>query len=223
MHKLFLIALMCCLTASSLIANDMVTDAARQYIINRFQLDPDMVTVSMRENRSFDCLLPGDSLDVYAISDAPPRGSCALKFDVIRDGAIVKTISASVNVAIWDYVYIATRSIKRGEAVSIADLATEKRDVTRVFDKVVVTGSSVEGMRAARSIHAGKPLERDMLEPIPVINRGDEVVIKCDVGALEISTTGIAKDDGLPGDQITVQNKISSKDGIQQEENPKPE
>jgi flagella basal body P-ring formation protein FlgA len=46
-----------------------------------------------------------------------------------------------------------------------------------------------------------------MLEPIPVISRGDEVVIKCDVGALEISTTGIAKDDGLPGDQITVQNK----------------
>jgi flagella basal body P-ring formation protein FlgA len=207
MRYLTLILLVFCLLAPGLLANDAVTGAARQYIINRFRLDPESITVSMRGSKSFDCMIPGDSLDVYAITDAPPRGSYSLKFDIVRDGAIIKTVSTSVDVSIWEDVYTATRRIKRGEPVSLSDLAVERRDITRVFDKVVTSAGDFDGMRASKSIHAGKPIERDLLEPIPVINRGDEVVIKCDVGALEISTTGIAKEDGLAGDQITVQNK----------------
>jgi len=201
--------LLLCLTATAVQADSRVVDAARGYIIDRFDLDPASMTVSMRGNKSFDCLVPGDSIGVYSTSDAPPRGNYSLRYEIIRDGAIIKTISASVSVSIWADVCTVKRKIKRGESIKLNDVTIERRDVTRNFDRVISSADDLLDMRAARSIQAGKAIERDMIEIIPVVNRGDEVIIRCDVGAMEISTTGIAKSDGSPGDQITVQNKAT--------------
>gem|GEM_PF-3077470 len=201
--------LLLCLTAAAVQADSRVLDAARDYIIDRFDLDPASVTVSMRDNKSFDCLIPGDSIGVYATSDAPPRGNYSLRYEIIRGGAIIKTISASVRVSIWADVCTANRKIKRGESIALDDLTVERREVTRNFDKVITSANDLLDMRAAKSIQAGGVIERDMMEVTPVISRGDEVIIRCDVGAMEISTTGVAKNDGSPGDQITVQNKAT--------------
>jgi flagella basal body P-ring formation protein FlgA len=160
----------------------------------------------MRKNRSFDTVLPTDEIHVYSTTSRPPRGVYGLKYEIIRDGSVVRTISSPVRVTLWADAFVATRRIKKGERTSLSDFRVERIDATKCYDKLRSVSEPLDGMRAGRMIMSGKALERGMLQRIPVINRGDEISIKCRVGAMDIMTTGIAKEDGCLGDQINVVN-----------------
>jgi len=210
--RIFSIGLLILLVSvSAVTADNRVVDAARDYVVERFNVDETSITVTMRQNRSFDDLLPGDSLKVYSTNSTFPRGSYPLRFDIVRDGVVVKTISASVKVDYWADVYVPTKKIRRGEELSVGDFVIERREVTRSSDKIVEITQSLTGNRAATTIPSGKTLEKRMIEPIPTIYRGDEVRIRCDIGQMQITTIGIAKDDGCLGDQIDVMNKDTRK------------
>ena len=200
-----------CLIGTEAMAENRVVESVRDYIVERFDLDAESITVEMRGNRSFDSLLPTDSLTVYSTSSSPPRGSYPVKFDIVRDGIIVKTISASARVALWADAYVARKKIRRGETIDTDDIFVERRDVTKYFHKIVQTTNSFSDARAKRTINAGSVIVSDMVEPIPMVSRGEEVLIRCDVGNMEITTTGIAREDGLRGDRIEVANKRTRK------------
>lgn len=203
--------LLICLVWGELVAEDRVIEAARAYIKDRFNLDQGAISVTMRENRSFDDLRAGDLIHAYSVSTSPPRGSYPMKFDILRDGLTLKTVSASVTVTLWADAYVARTRIARGDAIDSADLFVERREVTRILDKVLPLTVSLSSVRAARVINAGTVIEAGMIEPIPDILRGDEVVIKYDLGAMEIRTTGTAKQDGLRGELIEVINRSTRK------------
>ena len=122
--------LLFCLIGAELAAENRVVEASRAYIIDRFDFDPGSTVVEMRDNRAFDDLLPTDSLRAYSTSSSPPLGNYLMKYDILRDGVIVKTISASVRITVWMDVFVAGRRIKRGEAIQRQDLVVERRDVT---------------------------------------------------------------------------------------------
>ncbi len=198
--------LLLCLVSAETRANDRIVEAARQYLVERFDLDPNASTVTMRENKSFETVLPTDDIHVYSTTSRPPRGVYGLKFEIIRDGSVVKTISSPVRVTLWADAFIATRRIRKDEQVGQEDFRIERIDATKCYDKLRSITESLDGMRAGRMIMSGKALEHGMLESIPVINRGDKISIKCRVGAMDIMTTGVAKEDGCLGDQINVVN-----------------
>jgi flagella basal body P-ring formation protein FlgA len=200
-----------CLIGTEATAESRIVETVRDYIVDRFDLDEESITIEMRDNRSFDCLLSTDSLKAYSTSSTPPRGSYPVKFDIIRDGITVKTISTSVRVALWADSWVARKRIKRGETVDIGNLFVERRDVTRHFGKLVQAAHSFSDIRAKRTINAGSVIVSDMVEPIPMVSRGEEVLIRCDVGNMEITTTGIAKENGLQGDRIEVANKSTKR------------
>ncbi len=200
-----------CLIGTEATAENRIVETVRDYIVERFDLDAESITVDMRDNRSFDSLLPTDSLQVYSTSRSLPRGSYPVKFDIVRDGIIVKTISASARVALWADTWVARKKIKRGETIDIDNLSVERHDVTKNFDKFVQTTDSFSAIRAKKTIKAGSVIVSDMVEPIPMVSRGEEVLIRCDVGNMRITTTGIAKEDGLQGDRIEVANKSTRK------------
>lgn len=200
-----------CLTGSEILADERVLTATRDYIVTRFDLDPESVVVSVRENRSFDELRPTDSLRVYSNMTSPPRGSYSLKYDIVRNGITIKTLSSSARVRIYEDAYVANRKIDRGEDINPNDFRIERCDVTYDLDQIVRPSVKLDSMRADKTIRAGEALEYRMIERIPVIARGDEVVIRCAIGALEISTLGVAKEDGCIGDLINVMNKETRK------------
>jgi len=200
-----------CLTGSEILANERIVDATKDYIVERFNLSPESVVISVRENRSFDELRPSDSLRVYSNMTSPPRGSYSLKYDIIRDGVIIKTLSSSATVRIYEDAYVANRKISRGEDINPDDFRIERCDVTYDLDQIVRPNVKLDSMRADKTIRAGDALEYQMIERIPVVERGDEVIIRCSIGALDISTIGIAKEDGCVGDRIDVMNKETRK------------
>jgi flagella basal body P-ring formation protein FlgA len=199
------------LLAQGVRANERACRAAEEYLVKRFGFDPDELSVTMRENRSFDGLLGSDELHVYSTSSTPPRSTYALRFEIIRDGTVIKDISAPVSIYIYSEVLVPTSRIKRGDALNEADFELREVDIARNYRDVVPATTDISGMRASRTIPAGKPLESDMLEPIPLVNRGDDVVIKCDLGSMIIMTEGTAKEDGCEGDKIEVMNTESRK------------
>lgn len=203
--------LLICLMGVETEANSRAVEAARSFIIQKFDLDPESITVEMRRNRSFDEMSPNDSIRVYSTSSSLPRGTYSLKFDIIRDGVIVKTVSTSVKLTIWTDTYVASRTIKRDESINKSDLRIERCDVTKKFGKTLEVSDTTLAIRAVKTIKTGSVIEMDMVEPIPVICRGDDVLIRCTVGQIEITTTGVAREDGLCGDMIEVLNKETNR------------
>ncbi len=192
-------------------ANSRAVEEATKLLISQYGVEPTSIAVTMRENVSFNDLQSTDEIRAYSQSGSIPHGVCVFRFDIVRNGVVVKSISAPVNVSIWRNAYVARREIKRGNRVRSEDLTVERCDVTNSFDKVKDVCDSLGDIRAVRNIAVGKVIERDMIEAIPAVNRGDEVLVRCEVGSIEITTIGVAKDDGCPGDEIEVVNKSTKR------------
>lgn len=67
------------------------------------------------------------------------------------------------------------------------------------------------GMRAKRTLRAGEVLTEEILEPIPLVSRGQKVVLRATYGGVEVTAIGVAESDGMLGDVISVVNSTSGK------------
>ena len=69
----------------------------------------------------------------------------------------------------------------------------------------------LSGLRTTRLIQAGDVITENLVETLPVITRGGGVEIRFKRGLLEITTPGIARQDGKIGDEIRVKCVESKK------------
>lgn len=75
----------------------------------------------------------------------------------------------------------------------------------------VQSGEQLVGMRAKRTLRAGEVLTAEVLEPIPLVSKGERVSLQATYGGVQVVTTGIAESDGSLGDVIIVINAASGK------------
>ncbi len=74
-----------------------------------------------------------------------------------------------------------------------------------------VSLSELEGMQAKRRLKAGTVLTGKYVEPIPVIRRGDRVLMKARIGNVEITAEGTARENGGLNERIRVYNETTRK------------
>jgi flagella basal body P-ring formation protein FlgA len=82
----------------------------------------------------------------------------------------------------------------------------EERDVTTVLGRYVRDPAELAGKRAKMRIAYGRMIDVRYLEPIPVVNRGDQVCIRAKIGTVTVSALGLSTESGAVGDRIVVKN-----------------
>lgn len=103
-------------------------------------------------------------------------------------------------------VWVVKDTVQRFEPVSRRELEKALVHVNRVVGTPVTDLRSIQGMRAARFLRAGKVLTEEDLEPIPAVSQGQRVILRAVVGPVEVSVPGIAQANGYEGDVIPVMN-----------------
>ncbi len=123
-----------------------------------------------------------------------------------KDGRISRTI-LSIRLKLYKKIYVAVKTIQRDENLFATDFELKKFDVTRLNSKPVISLKDLSLYRSSNFMNAGDALTKDDLELKPVILAGDPVDAEYKYGSVFISFEAISRQDGAPGETITIITK----------------
>ncbi len=104
----------------------------------------------------------------------------------------------------YEYICVSNQMLGRHDEILDSDIRFELRDVSDVYTNPIRSLSECLGKRTRRVISANRMITEDMIEFPPLVERGNSVTIVLRHRNLEITTTGIARQDGWKGDIIRV-------------------
>lgn len=117
-------------------------------------------------------------------------------------------VTVSVRLPVW----IAARNISRQQTLSDADLQLQTIPLETATHGFSVQGESLVNYRAVRPIAVGQVLDKNNLRPPLLVRKGEQVVIRAEQAGFAASMSGIALQDGVQGQMITVRNSTSQKE-----------
>lgn len=107
-------------------------------------------------------------------------------------------------------VLIVTAPIERDAAISANQVELRSHTLNR-GQAVLTQLTQIDGVRAARRLRAGQVLLQDHLKTVPLVMKGNELLLIASRGGFQASMKGIALQEGHLGEQIEVKNLSSGK------------
>lgn len=114
-----------------------------------------------------------------------------------------------VNIQIFEPVVVSRVTLPRGTIISRELLAVREVESSALNYSYFRSIDQVAGTEAVRPIQANGIVFSNMVQATNTIHRGDEVIIKAQVGGLSVRIEGLALQDGAIGEQIQVRNTQS--------------
>jgi flagella basal body P-ring formation protein FlgA len=188
-----------------------ITDAIREHLLTTFKFDPEMTEIDCRPG--LDSITLTDTTEVIvSCREYPiPSGYFPLKV-LLQDGSgEIRNISTSVDISFFEKVLVSKGRIKSRVPLSRGDFTIERIEVGNLIGDPISDYTLLEGMRASKTIQRGKALTEEMIEPIPVIKRGERVKLIYESGNLRVEAYGIARKDAVKGEMVEVKNTSSGK------------
>lgn len=110
----------------------------------------------------------------------------------------------TVRVKLYRKVYIAKSSIRRGQELKINDFQTIIADVANIRGKIIDENFLLSSYKSKFNIDEREILTEELIEPIPVIKRGNKVFAYSITGNVVISMEAAARQDGSIGEVIRI-------------------
>ncbi len=197
-----------------LIRSDAIRDAVERYIQDRwagtgsnvaveFRSVPDSISVA-----GMPCTLRVDDGGAHQL-----RGKSTVMVEAISAGSVERRIAVSVTVRTFGSVLVASRQLDRHQRLTPGDVRLETLETTTLSNDVLTSPDQMVNMRTKRIIAIGSVLTGSMTEQLPVVGQGEVVKLQVRSRSVLLSMQAVAKEDGRPGNVITVQ-KMGSHDRI---------
>ena len=155
--------------------------------------------------------LPDEPLTLR-ILELPMEGvtrAFIIRFQLCTATETVGTWQASMQAHVWREVWVAHSDLERGELISDADVARERRDVLGINESLAEFSMNDSSLQLAGMIQAGNVLLARDLKPRAVIHRGQMADALLQDGALNIMMKVEVLEDGAPGQIVRVRNPVS--------------
>jgi flagellar basal body P-ring formation protein FlgA len=195
------------------IANFILTQGkyTKQNVIIEFKSIPDRITIK-EENVK---------LNISDISSTILRGNVTLPLDIMANERIVKRAYISMKIRTFDSIYVSSRNIKQNEVLTPDNIRKKWLETTQLCQQEIKSDAECLGKRIIKYLPENQPLAINIIENLPIINKGRSVKIRAKVNSVSIYTQGIAMQDGKLGDAIFVENSSNRKRlrGIVKDEN----
>ncbi|MCB0310949.1 MAG: flagellar basal body P-ring formation protein FlgA [Bdellovibrionales bacterium] len=111
----------------------------------------------------------------------------------------------------WREIPVAGRSLARGSIVGAEDLLLERKNMASLGPDVELEEMAVVGMELKQNIGYGEVFSKNKLVIPPLIRSGAKVTMVYRSKYFEATASGIALEEGLPGQPIRVKNPNSNK------------
>jgi flagella basal body P-ring formation protein FlgA len=151
--------------------------------------------------------VPGMSYRLHVAGDGRTqwKGALAVRVEVESDGRIVHRCLVSVLIRTYAEVLVAERAIGRHAEPGPEEVRTLQLETTLIQRRLLVANTTLEGLRSRQIIPRGAILYEDLFERIPLVRRGDRVLVRVRSRGVSMTTEGTARDDGERGEYVTVE------------------
>ena len=178
--------------------------AARQRLESWLRGRYDHFSVSAGQNVD-DLLVPAGDVDlrVRDISDNQlPMRRMVVWVEVWVAGEFVRVVSLAFDVNVYQAAWVARHDVRAGDVLRAVDF--ERREIDAAKLGMTPIAGFPEGWRARHNVMRGAPLIEAAMQPVPVIARGQTVVLRSRVGAISLEARAEALQDGWPGQPVQV-------------------
>ena len=126
---------------------------------------------------------------------------------ITRTNSNIVQTYITVRLKLFKTICIAKDAIEPGQALSENDVELKLVNVTDLRGTPIESIDELNGLRSKVKIAPGSILIKELLDEIPVINKGDHITASAIAGNVKISTDAEAKQDGIIGDVIYIVTK----------------
>ena len=152
-----------------------------------------------------------EKMAIRALTQKEPVGLFTVLVNIIEKDKIIETAQVRLRIKKFADVLTVTDKIKRLQIIDADNTTVQRKDITKLLEKPLVSVEETKGMRVKRNLKKGSILTAAALEPIPDIESGMETTIVYTDGLFKITASGIALQTGIAGDYIKVKNKTTKK------------
>ncbi len=160
-------------------------------------------------------ILPDSEVTLKAL---PPKndkllGDVTVEIVILHQGQPLKRVKVNGVVRLKRLVVCTTRPLRAEDTIGPGDILVMPREVTGLnLDDFFCSPDQVLGHIMAKSLGPQEIITSRHLSNQPIIKRGDEVTVVLDQDGLEVSTKGVAREQGFLGKSIRVVNPKSKKE-----------
>lgn len=199
------------LGTSSVVPRAAFERVVEQYIRTRLAKTPTDVAVEFRSVP--DGLQVGRSDYALRVSESVAtelRGNISLPVELVVAGHVEHQCIVSIKVRTFDSVFVAARQLGRHDVITPADIRRERIETTSLRGTLLLTLSDLVGLRTKRIVKAGSVLTDESTQTIPDVLQGAAVTLIVKGRNFCFSLDAVVKEDGMRGQQVTVQRTGSS-------------
>ncbi len=150
-------------------------------------------------------------LNVAPLSDKPFRGPTLVRVEIRQGNAMLRALTVTVDTRFYREVVVVSRTVRRGTSLTPDMVELVERDITSLKHGYFAAYEDLADLQVSRPIGAGDIVSRSHVKPIPLVHRGDEIVMTIVSRNMQLATFGLALQDGGAGERIRVKNRESGK------------
>lgn len=185
---------------------------AQHYLTEHLPWDPGQVEIQVNYDGE-DIELPAGKVQYeYTLPQNLGRaGRIPVALKVQGEGVGPRVLRLTAFVSVYQDVVKLRKAVRRGAVLSADDLEVEQIKTDRPVSGGIMRIQDAVGLEVTRNLDTGKTLTLDLLKKPFVINRGDHILIVAVKGDMKITASGIAKESGIEGNTIPVENVQTKK------------
>jgi len=211
---------LCTVQASFLrIGPERIVAAAQDYVRSLFPEGGPQVSVSLERQVAPAIVAAGDDPKLRAVycGSGAPSGSVRVEVEISRAGELLKRVPVSLNVRVYRTVGVARRMIAPGQALTAANVAFSRRDVTDVNGAYVGSQQALAGRVADRAIAPGQVVTGRLAaapQPPVVVKSNQRVFLVVQTPALRVVTIGKAVGSARKGEVARARNITTGREVV---------
>ena len=164
----------------------------------------------LNEDESFKIFNKPFSVQYLGLMNKKPKGSFNILMTIVQ-GSKSTRVSVNCEMKVILTAVVSVTSIERGQVIQSSACNLRLIDVTHLGTIPYSDLSDVVGKRALRLISGGQIINKQWIQKIPDIEKGDPVIIEAKRSSVRVTVGAIAREPGIKGEKIWVENVESHK------------
>ena len=130
------------------------------------------------------------------------------------DGREFRRVKVTARMDLFADVVAAKRYLQRHHEIDEKDVHLVRKNLALLPPDVLMDVREAVSMRTTASINGQEVLRKSLIQPPPLVRKGERVIMLVENPQFRIVTWGEVKDDGRKGEQVKIVNLSSKKEVI---------
>ena len=137
------------------------------------------------------------------ISNVIQPGVRAVHLQIMRGNRVIASTDVNVRIRIFQSLPVAVGASQANDVLTAGDVEWQTRELKPTQGRCV-NPNDLANLRLKMGVTAGQILEERLFQPLPVIRKGDRVLITLKRGALTLSTNAESQGEACIGQNVRV-------------------